>query len=126
MGFAVIPYTLVIRPSPENPIGWQVTWPNLTFATNDTGAPLDLEGFADRSIQVAGTFGSGGNVEFQGSNDGATFNVLHDPYGGTLEFNGSNRITHLTEIPMLMRPAVTAGDGTTSLTVSMFIRRTNR
>ena len=122
---AVIPYQLVQKPSPENPIGWQVTWPNLTFATNDTGAPLDLEGFADRSLQVEGVFGAGGNVEFQGSNDGVNFRALHDPYSNTLEFN-SARLTHMTEIPMLMRPAVTSGDGTTSLTVTLFIRRTNR
>jgi hypothetical protein len=119
---AVIPYTLVWYPEPARPIGLIVSWGPM--AANDTGQPLDLVGFADRSIQVEGTFG-GGTLELQGSNDLVNFRVLHDPYSNPLDYL-SARIDHLTEIPVLMRPAVLAGDGTTALFVTMYIRRTDR
>jgi hypothetical protein len=51
--------------------------------------------------------------------------VLHDPYSNPLDYLAA-RIDHLTEIPVLMRPAVIAGDGSTSIVVTMYIRRTDR
>jgi hypothetical protein len=119
---SVVPYTLVWYPEPARPIGLIVTWGPM--GTSDTGLPLDLVGFADRSIQVEGTFG-GATLELQGSNDLTNFRVLHDPYSNPLDYLAA-RIDHLTEIPVLMRPAVLGGDGTTALNVTMYIRRTDR
>jgi len=120
---SVIPYTLVWYPEPARPIGLIVTWGPMQLG--DTGLPIDLVGFADRSIQVEGTFGASGTVELQGSNDLTNFRVLHDPYSQPLDYTAA-RIDHLTEIPVLMRPAVLSGDGSTSITVTMYIRRTDR
>jgi hypothetical protein len=120
---AVINYTLVPYPEPARPIGYLVTWGPMQ--NGDTGQPCDLPGFADRTIQVEGTLGSGGTVELQGSNDLVNFRVLHDPYSNPLDYT-TLRIDHLTEIPALIRPVVLAGDGTTAIVVTMFIRRTDR
>lgn len=82
-------------------------------------------GFADKSIQVEGTFGAGGSVALEGTNDGNTghFRALTDPQGNTVAMTSAG-IKALTEAVIWVRPHVTAGDGTTSLTVTMFFRKT--
>ena len=44
------------------------TWP--AMQNGDDGQPIELANFADRSVQVFGTFGSGGNARIEGSLDG--------------------------------------------------------
>ena len=44
-----------------------ISWPSM--ANGDVGQALEMPGSADRSVQVVGTFGSGGNLRVQGSND---------------------------------------------------------
>jgi len=88
----------------------------------DVGVAVDMLGFADRSIQVEGIFGAAGNAEIQGSNDALTFRPLHDPIGVLLDVTAAtDKIRHIMEITRLLRPAITAGDGTTSLTVTIFV-----
>jgi hypothetical protein len=120
---ATIPYSLTPFPEPARPLGYIVTWGPM--ALGDVGQPLNLVGFADRSIQVEGTFGASGTLELQGSNDLTNFRVLHDPYAQPLDYT-SARIDHLTEIPVQMRPAVLSGDGSTALFVTIYVRRTDR
>ncbi len=84
-----------------------------------------FSGFADKSVQVEGTFGAGGSIAVEGTNDG---NVLHyrqltDPQGTTIAI-ASAGIKAITEAVIWVRPHVTAGDGTTAVTVSMFFRKT--
>lgn len=84
-----------------------------------------FSGFADKSVQVEGTFGAGGSVAVEGTNDG---NILHyrgltDPQGNAIAITAAG-IKAITEAVIWVRPHVTAGDGTTSLTVSMFFRKT--
>lgn len=97
-----------------------ITWANM--ANSDTGAALEMVGSADRSIQVTGTFGSGGNLRIQGSNDGTNWNTLTDPQGNDINLTTS-KIEQIMEVVRYMRPNVTAGDGTTNLTVSILVRR---
>jgi len=100
----------------------RVTWANL--ANGDAGAPtIRGDEYADRSVQVTGTFGAGGNVRIEGSNDEAAYAALSDPQGDALNI-GSAGIKQVLEITRLLRPSVTAGDGTTLLTVVMIARRT--
>lgn len=40
------------------------TWPNMT--NGDEGSVIELANFADRSVQVTGDFGAGGNVRTDG------------------------------------------------------------
>lgn len=118
--------------------GWQAIWTPLTFAGLDSGAPIggqvgaaqsfaggvqDLAGFSDRSIIVTGTFGAGGTVLWEGSNDGVTYVTLTDPQGNTLSITTAGAKA-VTEAVIFARPRITAGDGTTSLSVAAFCRRT--
>lgn len=96
-------------------------WETLT-TTNTTGSPLAHADFADRSVQVTGTFG-GGTLTMQGSNDGGTtWASLTDPQGNAIAFTaaGKEQITELSEV---IRPSLSGGNGTTDLDVSVVMRR---
>lgn len=116
-----------ITPSVENGVDGdpsivRVTWTNM--ANGDDGSPVRMSQWADRSIQVFGTFGAGGSARWEGTNtDAATnFAALTDPQGNSLDFTTA-KIEQVTEAVTQARPRVTAGDGTTSLTVVMLARR---
>jgi len=99
----------------------RIVWADL--AQNDDGAKVKMSEYADRSVQVFGTFGAGGTVRIEGSNDGGTtWAVLSDPQGNALDVTTA-KIEAVTEIVQMLRPRVTAGDGTTSLTVALIARR---
>lgn len=100
-----------------------ITWTGIL--NGDTGSWFDTEDFADRTFQVSGTFGAGGSVTMQGSNDAsAPTNVftLTDQAGAALTFTAAGGKVAL-EAPRWVRPTCTAGDGTTSLTVQAIARR---
>lgn len=102
--------------------GWIVTWGPM--ANGDVGVdPAALLGFSDRSLQVEGTFGVGGTVVWEGSNDGVNFHTLNDPFGVALSFSAAG-LKAVTEACQFVRPRVTGGDGTTALTVTSVFRRT--
>jgi len=93
--------------------------------TNDNGAPIPMVQWADRTIQVTGTFGVGGTLAWQGSNDGGVnWIVLTDPQGNVLNVTAA-AIEQVMEITEFARPSVTGGDGTTDLDVSVIVRRPN-
>lgn len=92
------------------------------LANGDSGTPYGQAGFADRSIQVSGTFGVGGTVIIEGSNDGTNYIVLTDPQGNAISKTAA-AIESVSEITKFIRPRVSAGDGTTAITVSMLVRR---
>lgn len=100
-----------------------ITWPSL--ANGDDGAPIQMPGSADRTIQFDGTFGSGGAVVLEGSNDGTTYYTLTDPAANSLSFTSAG-LKSVTEVTRYMRPRVTAGDGTTSLKATLLVRRPSR
>lgn len=92
------------------------------LANGDDGAPLEGPGYADRSFQISGTFGTGGTVVIEGSNDeGVTWATLHDPFGNPLSFTSAD-LAAVTEATGLIRPRVTAGDGTTNIKISALLR----
>ena len=97
-------------------------WENLT--NGDTGAPLHLGGWADRSVQVVGTFGSGGTCVIQGSLMLAspTFATLDEPDSTALSWTSAD-IAQILEMTVWVRPNVTAGDGTTDLDVYIMVRK---
>jgi hypothetical protein len=99
-----------------------ITWAPMTQSGSDVGAPIEMPGWADRSVQVTGTLGTGGNVRIEGSNDGTNYATLNDPQGNALDVN-SLKVEQILEITRYIRPRVTAGDGTTSLAVSLLIVR---
>lgn len=99
-----------------------VTWTPMTNAGTDVGSPIEMPGSADRSIQVSGTFGTGGTVLIEGSNDGTNYVTLNDPQGNALSVTTA-KIEQLLELTRYIRPRISAGDGSTSLTVTMLLRR---
>ena len=119
---ATIPYTTVSLKQIPNEKVHIFTWPTMTFTGTDVGTPVELPGSADRSVQVTGTPGTGGNVRIEGSMDGVTYAVLTDPQGNDLNI-GSAKIETIMEVVRYIRPRITAGDGATSLTVQMLMRR---
>lgn len=102
-----------------------LTWSGLTFTTLDTGAPVQWVDFADRCVQVIGTFGVGGSVTLEGSNTTSNFLPLSDPQGNALTLTAA-RIEQVLELPRYVRPRVTAGDGTTNLEVTICMRKVTR
>jgi hypothetical protein len=99
------------------------TWSGLL--NTDDGQPVESPPYADRTVQVTGTFGVGGNARIEGSNNGTNWNTLNDPQGTPLNFTAGN-IEVLLENPRFIRPIITAGDGTTNIAVTMYCRRSFR
>ncbi len=97
-----------------------VTWAAL--ANGDSGDPVQWVDYADRCFQVTGTFGTGGSITLKGSNDGTEFLALTDPQGNALTFT-SAKIEQVLELPRYVKPVVTAGDVTTSLTATICMRK---
>lgn len=95
------------------------TWAGM--ANGDVGEAIELANFADRSVQVVGAFGAGGNVRIEGSLNGTDYAPLTDPQGNNLDINAA-KIEAITELVRWIRPAVTAGDGSTALTVTMLLK----
>lgn len=110
----------ITRPGPS--FSLQVaTWSGLL--NGDVGNAFEFTDWADRTVQVSGTFGAGGNVLIEGSNDGTNWNTLTDATGAALGTITTATLKQLTEAPRFARPRVSAGDGTTNLTVVLLARR---
>jgi hypothetical protein len=98
----------------------------LAIPNGNQGDSQKLNVYQDRTVHVTGTFGAGGSLSIKGSNDdGATWVVLTDPLGNALTFTAAG-MKQITELPHLIRPEVTAGDGTTSINVFLHARGANR
>jgi hypothetical protein len=96
----------------------------LLIGNGDTGAASIFNTFQDRCVQVVGTFGAGGSISIEGSNDdGTTWVILTDPLGNALTFTSAG-MKQITELPYQIRPHCTAGDGTTALAVWLHARGT--
>jgi hypothetical protein len=96
------------------------TWASVTNA--DTCAPVEMPSFADRSIQIAGTFGPIGDVRVEGSNDGSNYAYLTNPTGVGIAFTEPG-IQQVVEVVRWLRPAVVGGNGLTNLTITLLVRR---
>ena len=97
-----------------------VTWAAL--ANTDTGAPIEMPGSSDRSIQFEGTFGAGGTVILEGSNDGTNYHPLTDPQGNDISKTAAD-LEMITELTRWVRPRVSAGDGTTAIVPTLFLKK---
>lgn len=93
-----------------------------TLPNGDTGQAFRVDKYADMSVQFGGTFGTGGTVVWEGSNDGTNYVTLTDPQGNAISKTAA-AIESVTEPTLYVRPRCTAGDGTTAITVAMYSRR---
>lgn len=98
----------------------KVVWAAL--ANGDSGTPVDLTQFSDRSVQIAGTLGAGGTIKIEGSNDGVTYYTLNDAFGNALSLTALS-LKSVAEITTWIRPRASAGDGTTAIVVTLITRR---
>lgn len=95
------------------------TWADM--ANGDVGEAIPFSMYADRSAQAFGTFGVGGTATLEGSNDGEHWVALTNLQGQALTFN-TEKIEMVSEITAWVRPRVTAGDGTTSITIALMAK----
>lgn len=72
-------------------------------------APFEMVEWADRSVQVVGTF-NGGTVVIEGSNDGQNWVTLTDPQGNAITKTAAF-IEQLLEVTRFVRPRVSLGTG---------------
>jgi hypothetical protein len=93
-----------------------------TMLNGDIGDAIALAAYSDRAVQVAGTFGVGGNINVEGTIDGVNWGVLNDPQGVALAFTTAG-IEAISELVVQIRPNCSAGDGTTDLDVSFILRK---
>lgn len=98
-------------------------WETLSQANAD-GEPISAvyADYADRHVQVTGTFGAGGNLRVEGSLDLSAYAALNDFFGNALNITAAG-VKGIAEVPLLTRPNVTAGDGSTDLDVTIIARR---
>ena len=99
------------------------SWTPLT-TTNPDGAPIEFAQWADRCVQLSGTWGVGGTAKFQGSNDGTNWFDLSDAQTVAIS-KTANALEQVVEVPRYARPYVSAGDGNTSITATLVCRRAN-
>lgn len=106
---------------------WFVT---ITGTKNgDVSPAFVLRGYTNATMTVSGTFGVGGAITVQGSNDGLTFENM-EVYDMTTNANvstitaaGNYALGSLSgAIPAYLQLAVTAGDGTTSLNAAIVVQ----
>jgi hypothetical protein len=99
----------------------QVVWTGLL--NTDVGGAVELPNYADRSLQLTGTLGSGGAASIEGSNDGTNWHELSDAEGDQLLLDEASEVRNVMELTRYIRPNITTGDGSTSLTVTMTARK---
>jgi len=92
-----------------------VAW---TLTNGDTGSPMVLG--RNAFFQATGTFGTGGSVQLEGSNDGTNWGALSP---SALTGAGLFGTLRKTEAPLYIRPHCTAGDGTTSIVVTAWMKQ---
>jgi hypothetical protein len=89
----------------------------------DDGTPVDWLRYPDRTIQFTGTPGTGGSIRLEWSNDGGTTWVTcTDPQGNDI-IKAAAGGEAVTEFALLVRPRVTAGDGSTSFAAILAAKR---
>jgi hypothetical protein len=100
------------------------TWTPLTFTGLDSGAAVRFADYSDKTFQVLGTFGASGAIVFEGSNDGTNWATLSNRQGSVTAVTAAGLFTS-QDRAIWVRPRVTAGDATTSLTVVCAAHRTD-
>lgn len=116
---------MAIRAFSEVDHGWdtEVTkvyeWTGLL--NTDTGAPVRVPLHADITVQLLGTLGAGGVATIEGTLETiavpTVYGVLQKPDSTNLTLTAIGMIRQTLEHPVQIRPNITAGDGSTNLTV---------
>jgi hypothetical protein len=78
--------------------------------SGDTFVAADCSDFADRSVQIAGTFGDA-TVSVKGSNDGSNYLSLRNALTGNVIEKTSAAIELIAELSALIKPEVSGTTG---------------
>lgn len=108
-------------PEPASGLQRILTW---DLASGDVALPADFAHFADRTVQIGGTFG-GATVAIQGSLDGVEWATLTDPQGNGITATAA-RLESIMEMTTFVRPLVTGASGSTAIRVTILARRSAR
>lgn len=87
---------------------------------SDTCVAAQVLDFADRSVQIAGTFGAA-TIKLQGSNDGTNYADLTDPQGNAIS-KTTAAIEAVMELTRYMKPVTSGGTGS-AITVTVLARK---
>lgn len=96
------------------------TWTGLLNGDQGEAATYPDYG-GDATVTFEGTFGVGGSITLNGSNDGVNFYPMTDPQGNAITKTAAG-MEVVEEAPLYIRPNVTAGDGTTLLQCRVLVR----
>lgn len=96
-----------------------ISWANILAA--DTCLPVLASDFATRCVQIEGTFDSG-TIVIKGSNDGTNYETLTDPQGNAIS-KTSAALETIEELTRYIKPTVSGGGGSQSVTVTLLVRR---
>lgn len=100
--------------------GFINTWE--AFATlGDVGEAIEHVSCRDRCVQFTGTWGSGGTMLLQGSNDNTNWFTLKDS-GGTSISLTADGMRQVLEMPRYIRPKLSAGTGSIDIDVILLER----
>jgi len=96
----------------------------VTWAAIPNGNQGDGHGgpYVTATFIATGTFGTGGSIRMEGSNDGTNW----VPLTATALTAAGEFVLAPAEHPKFIRPNVTAGDGTTAITVTGFFASPRR
>ena len=94
------------------------TW---TLTGTDDGAPIPFCEWADRSVQMSGTWAAG-TVVWEGSNDGVTYFTLTDAQAVAIS-KTADALKQIVEVTQWARPRATVA--VTSVNINLVVRRPN-
>lgn len=98
----------------------KIVWTPLTLV-NTPGDAADWVKWADRSVAFTGTFDTA-TVVLQGSNDGTNWFTLSDPQGNAVSATAA-KLEQVLEMTHWVRPYCSAVGATTSITVTLLMRK---
>jgi hypothetical protein len=98
--------------------GILVTWNGLL--NGDDGTAFEAGDITEATIQATGTFGVGGSITLQASNDGVNWFAATDAANVACTFTAQGGDAPV-QTPRYWRPIVTAGDGTTALVAVLML-----
>ena len=90
-------------------------------AASDVSPVIESAQWADRSVQIAGTYGTS-TVTIEGSNDGTNYATLNDAQGNALSAINADKIEQMLEVTRYLRAKIVGGTSC-SLAITFLLRR---
>jgi len=117
--------TIIRSVDPDNGTTVKATWNALAGVggSNNVGVPVKFIGYADRCVEVRGTF-DGATVVLEGSNGGTAYYTLTNPAGSALSFTAAG-LKQVVERPQFVRPNVSNNGNNAAIVVDLVMCRAN-